>query len=327
MTDYILMKKILSIIVILSFLMFLTKILISSVRAKRIGDFSLNKNNDKMSFEYSFYSFLHKFSKLLKNMVLFNGVAKTYDKYINEDDKKLNDGMDYISLKIIIGVLFSVLCVLGTYLYSRELSTLVLILTFIIGFIVPDFYCFFKSKKENIMVESFLLRVVIIMNNSFKANRSTEQAINDVIVRTNGIVKREFCKILYDIKIGLSVADAFMRMYDRTKIKLVKEIAQSLLLVNKVGVSSVLVFENLEKKIIEEEKVRNEKSILKRINYFFLIICLIIPVFVTILFISTMNDYYKILLNSYGLMLVVILLLIYLIYAFIAYKLVGDKNE
>ena len=327
MTDYILMKKILSIVVILAFLIFLAKILISSVRAKRIGDFSLNKNNDKMSFEYSFYGFLNKFSKLLKKMVLFNGIAKTYDKYIYEDDKKFNDGMDYISLKIIIGVLFSVLCVLGTYLYSRELSTLVLILTFIIGFIVPDFYCFFKSKKENKMVESFLLRVVIIMNNSFKANRSTEQAINDVIVRTNGIVKREFCKILYDIKIGLSVADAFMRMYERTKIKLVKEIAQSLLLVNKVGVSSVLVFENLEKKIIEEEKVRNEKSILTRINYFFLVICLIIPVFVAILLISTMNDYYKILLNSYGLMLVVILLLIYLIYAFIAYKMVGDKNE
>ena len=163
------------------------------------------------------------------------------------------------------------------------------------------------------------------MNNSFKANKSIEQSINDVINRLEGPIELEYRKILYDTKLGLTISEAMMRMYDRTNINIIRDISLKLALINKSGANIIDIFEQIEKDIIEERKLKIELNNIRKINSLFYIIFMLIPIIFIITLIIFNSDIFKIFTSKYGAILAIIEIIIYIIYLNIIAKTIRRK--
>lgn len=296
------------------------------LKKHRITSFSLDIKDNDIEKSIIFKS-IYAFSLLLKDMVIFNSIAKTYDKYIY-DDSKLKKGMDYVSIKIILGFTLVILYLFMIILYKDVFNSLVLLVCFIVGFIIPDFYCLFIKRKRTLLLNRNILGAVIIMNNSYKANASTEQALNDVILRTDGKVNFEFKRVLNDINIGISISEAFLRMYKRVGNPSILYISRVLELVNKSGVSIIDAFDTIEKKLLEEEKFTNDIKSLNGLNKFSLIMFMVIPLIFVISLIMYSEIFINVFVGYIGSFVLSIILILYLFYLIVIHKIYrGDKND
>lgn len=292
-------------------------------RLNRLSYYSLNLENKKDKGLIN--NVIFKTSKVLESLVIFNGLARTYDKYIYSDSR-LRKGIDYVSIKILLGLLFIFVNVLINALYKIEFSSLLILISFILGFIIPDFYCLFnKSKRVNILNKN-LLSAIIIMNNSYKANESTEQAIKSVIDRTEGAVSVEFMKVLNDIKLGIDISESFNRMYERTHLSVIKYMSSVLGLVNKSGIDIIDAFSNIEKKLLEIEKFNNELIVLRDTNRLSVLLFSILPLIFLVTVVAYNTEYIKLLMNVNGIFIILIMFISYMLYLFIIKRIIrGDK--
>ena len=290
-------------------------------RLNRLSYYSLNLENKKDKGLIN--NIIFKTSKVLESLVIFNGLARTYDKYIYSDSRK---GIDYVSIKILLGLLFIFVNVLINALYIIEFSSLLILISFVLGFIIPDFYCLFnKSKRVNILNKN-LLSAIIIMNNSYKANESTEQAIKSVIDRTEGTVSVEFMKVLNDIKLGIDISESFNRMYERTHLPVIKYMSSVLGLVNKSGIDIIDAFSNIEKKLLEIEKFNNELIVLRDTNRLSVLLFSILPLVFLVTVVAYNTEYIKLLMNVNGIFIILIMFISYMLYLFIIKRIIrGDK--
>lgn len=324
MSGYNMIFKVCTIIFICFLLYLFYKFIILLVKKNRLDYFSLNddlKENDSYS---RLMKFIFGISTILEEMAIFNGIGRMYDRYIYEDSR-IRKGLDYISIKLLLGTVFIILYLFLLMLNGFDFSGLVISVCFILGFIIPDLYCFYVRSKKGKLLNKNILPAIIIMNNSYKANRSTEQAIMDVIERSDGLVKYEFKKALNDIKLGISVSDAFRRMYDRTKLNIVLDMSRILALVNKCNTNIVKSFEVMEKRLLDEEKFINDLNILKEVNKIAYIMFIIIPFVFMIGVIGFNHSYMSLILSSNGIYIVLILLIIYILYLFILHRMVRGK--
>jgi Flp pilus assembly protein TadB len=292
-------------------------------RLNRLSYYSLNLENKKDKGLIN--NIIFKMSRILESLVIFNSLARTYDKYIYTDSK-LRKGIDYISIKILLGIGLIFINLLINSLYKIEFSTLLILISFILGFIIPDFYCLFnKSKRVNILNKN-LLSAIIIMNNSYKANESTEQAIKSEIDRTEGAVSVEFMKVLNDIKLGIDISEAFGRMYERTNLPVIKYISSVLGLVNKSGIDIIDAFSSIEKKLLEIEKFNNELIVLRDTNRLSVLLFSILPLVFLVTVIAYNTEYIKLLMNVNGIFIILIMFISYMLYLFIIKRIIrGDK--
>ncbi len=312
MNKYELVLQIFAIVFLLFILYLLFRFVVVSIRAKRLTDFSL-RGSKESSEKSIIFRIIYSFSDFLKSLVIFNQYGKTYDKYIYEESR-LRKGIDYISIKILLGISFVFSYSFISFLYRDPISSLLILLVFVIGFLLPDFYCLFIRRKKVKILNKNMLSAIIIMNNSFKANSSTEKAINDVISRTDGLLSNEFKKVLNDLKIGMNVSEAFLRMYRRVRISSILYISRVLSLVNKSGISIVEAFDLIESKLINEEKFNNQINVLNSTNKISLLIFSILPV-IFILCIIFYNKEYIMLFTTYlGTFVLAIILILYVFY-------------
>ena len=316
--------QILSITTIFVILYIIFRIIISNKKKRRIDPFALHLNHRDDSLEKEAINFISFISKLLTKLVIFNNVAKTYDKYIYEDSKRFKTGMDYISLKIVLGILFIIIYLLSSYLYIIEPTTIVIISTFIMGFLIPDFYCLLKQKQNNKKVNNNILSSLIIINNNLKKTKNIEYSINEVIKTLDGPIKKEYTILAYDIKIGMEYYEAFNRMYKRTKIKEIKTISRIFLIEKNIDLI-IEELNELEIKLTKKEITKDKIRIINNINKLILVLAYIIPI-ITIIVLNIYNQKY--LIEKYGILIIYIEIFIYIDYALIL-KLIkgGTKYE
>ena len=323
MSKYALALQILAWLFIAYIISLVFKYLVSLKKMNRLSYYSLNIENKKQKGLIA--NIVRILSKILSSLVIFNGLARTYDKYIY-DDGKLKKGMDYVSIKIIIGGLLVFINVLINALYRLEFSPLLIFISFVLGFIIPDFYCLFNRSKKVRILNKNLLSAIIIMNNSYKANGSSEQAIKAVIDRTDGLLSIEFMKILNDVKIGIELNEAFYRMYERTGLSIVKYISNILALVSKNGIDLIDAFSSIEKKLLEVEKFNNELSVIRDVNRLAVLIFAILPVVFLVVVIAYNNSYLELIMSNSGVLIILIMFISYMLYLFTINRIIrGDK--
>lgn len=319
--------QVLVVILILVIIFLAIKICISVKRSKRIEDFAIKQNNGRLNVEYRFFKFVHKFSYILKNLVIFNTVAHSYDKYLTKDNKNFRMGLDYISLKFIISFFFVILYLLGACLYLKKIDSFFIFLSFVVGFFIVDIILVFKYDKKRTVIVNDILKAVIIMNNSFKANKSMEQALDDVVLRLDGPIKDEFLKIINDIKLGLSLQEAFFRMYKRTELEIVSDIANMLSLVAVLKTDFVTIFDMIEKRIVEEEKLKNRIKNIKIFNGIFMAFMVVLPILLIVLVVCLNSNYYNMIVDEKGYIVIGSLVILYTIYLLLVRRMVRGAGN
>ncbi|MBQ8659669.1 MAG: type II secretion system F family protein [Bacilli bacterium] len=305
-----------ALLLILFVLYLVYKYIMGYLKFRRLHEFSINSKNDK-SYEVSFvYDVIFKFSKFLKSLVIFNGVADSYNVYLNQDSK-FKSGMDYISIKIILGILFDILYVFSCSLHYGVISVFSMFVLFLLGFFSIDVAFYFKYNKNMNIMSDDILKSIIIMNNSFKANRNVEQALNDVVSRVDGPIRYEFKKIVYDLKLGFTIGEAFKRMYLRTRLDVVLEISYILSLANKSGNNVVAIFEDCEKRLLDDESVKNKIKSFRKVNMLYYVIFMLMPIFVTVFIFANNIRFLNMFQGEYGILIFVIFVFMYTSYLII----------
>lgn len=296
-------------------------------KSKRLEDFALDLNDYDDTVESFWLKIVFKISSFLESLVVFNSVGRLYDKYVYYGSGRLKKGMDYISIKLLLGLGFDLLYVVGTIIYGDTILALSLIVCFVIGFIIPDFYCTIKYKEDRYYLNEEMYDAVVIMNNSFKANKSFLQAICDVIDSTSGVLRREFENVLLDIKIGFDISEAFMRMGEKTGSKVACRIGNLLKLNTKANINVINIFDDFEKDLINEKMNKSSISNLKIVNSFIYGIVLLIPIFVFFITLFSNKSYMNLILGEYGFVVLIVQLVIYVYYVVTISLMLGECSS
>ena len=148
------------------------------------------------------------------------------------------------------------------------------------------------------------------------------QAIEIVAKELKGPISQEFKKMHLEISYGLSLDVVFERFSKRVESEEVSYITSSLSILNKTGGNIIKVFSSIEKMLFNKRKLKQEmKSLTSSANMISKVL-LIMP-FVFVAVISLLNPtYFTPLFNtSLGNILLIIIVIIYALYAFIVNKI------
>lgn len=299
---------------------------------KRIGDYTLASINDDSEayFDKLYTWFLkgrHKLSVFLKKLKIFDSYSKKYEQYTDKTKIIQEEPMDYISNKVIFGLVIISIVILSDIFQYRSITGLQLVISFLIGFFLLDLFLIGRRTLSKKKMETDILKAVIIMNNAFKSGRSTMQAIKIASEELEGPIQEEFKKMYIDLSYGLSLENTFKRFAKRVDIEEVRYITTSLAILNKTGGNIVKVFSSIERSFFNRKKMEDElKSLTASANIMFWILILI-PLFVVgvitvVNLLAKADSYFAPLFKSpVGLFLVFIILLLYVLYIYIVRKL------
>ena len=272
------------------------------------------------------FKLVYKISNILKISKAITKHSKKYDDDVKLDSH-IRNGLDYISIKILIGLSCSILVIISFILRYLEFDLFKVLLAFIVGYLLPNIFISITRSKKKKKVGDDLLKAVMIMNNSFKSGRNIMQAINTVVEELDGPISDEFKKISLDISYGLSIDTVFNRFYNRVGLEDAKYIASSLTLLNKTGGNIIKVFSMIEKSFFDKKKLINELRSLTASSVFVFRVLVFLPIFFTIVITVLNKDYFKPLFSSmFGIFILLIIISIYALYILVIKKVLEVRT-
>lgn len=258
---------------------------------------------------------LKKFSNILKKSHVATDYAKHYEKYISYEEKEEKESIDFVSIKLFMGVCFVLLHFVTIVLKLSPKNIITSLIAFLIGFFLLDIVLAIQFKKKKREIEEDLLKAIMIMNNSFKSGKNIMQAISTVKNELDGPIADEFKKIYMDITYGLSLEVVFERFYERVKLEDAKYIASSLTLLNKTGGNIVRVFGAIEKSFFNKKRMQDELSSLTAASIFVFRVLVALPLVFSLVILILNPSYFQPMFESIlGFILFFLILFLYVLY-------------
>ena len=174
---------------------------------------------------------------------------------------------------------------------------------------------FIYNKRENKRLSADLLRAVIVMNNAFKAGKSTLQALKIASEELPEPICDEFKKMYLDMKYGLSVDTVFDRFAKRVGIDEAVYLSSSLTILNKTGGNIVEVFSSIERTLFDRKKLDEELKNVVEAPKMVVRILFVIPIIFTAMIYILNPDYFSPLIHHpLGFIIIFIILIMFIIY-------------
>jgi len=261
---------------------------------------------------------IKKVSSIINKSEVLRKYGISYEKHIPYDKIDDRKGIDYVSIKLLLGVLTIILYIFTEMFQYSKITFAGVVLSFTIGFFITDIFVQIEYKKKRKEISEDLLKAIIIMNNSFKSGMSIMQAIEIVKNELEGAIGDEFKKIYLDMSYGLTIEVVFDRFYNRVKLDDAKFITTSLTLLNKTGGNIVKVFKSIEREFFDKKKLNDELKTTTASSNFIYKVLLAVP-FVVCLLIVTLNPSYfnPLFKTQLGILIVMVIFLLYIMYAYI----------
>lgn len=292
-------------------------------KEKRVGYYSLEPISDKSmtiidKVVNSYYNFVKKVRPKMKKSELFVKTSKRYDKYIKYKNRDKIEPIDFITNKLVISLAFLVLTIFSQIFTVRVLGIWEFVINYFIGYYLFDIYLYIDYKRQIKLMENELLRAVIIMNNAFKAGKSTLQAIKIASEELSEPLCDEFKKMYFDMKFGLSVDTVFERFAKRVNSSAATYLSSSLTILNKTGGNIVEVFSSIERTLFDRKKLEEELKNISASSNMIVKILLVVP-FAFVLIIYFLNpNYFSPLFNSpLGYLMIFIAVIMFIIYVIV----------
>lgn len=314
-------------IILFIFIVFVIIIIIklynSSKKIKRISAYSIEPIKDNnISFSdgivNKYLSFVRKMRPYMKRIKYFKIRSKKYDKYIKYKQKDMIESIDFITNKLIIAIVFLFLAIYSQIFNFSGFGIFRYLINYFIGYYILDIYYYFYYRSQTKLIERELLRAVIVMNNAFKAGKSTLQAIKIASIELPEPINDEFKKMYLDMKFGLSVDTVFDRFAKRVNLEEAVYLSSSLTILNKTGGNIVEVFSSIEKTLFDKKKLNEELKNISSAPKMVVYTLFFVPIVFT-LFIYILNrNYFKPLFDSpLGYIIIAIIIVMFSIYVFL----------
>ena len=314
------------ILIIVGVILYLLRLYYAFKLEKRIAPFAITSDKDnELSIFDNLYNLVWKLVKKLsvglKKSVFISKYADKYNKFISYDEKDLKEGIDFVSIKFLLGFLVIILSLITLMFHTINIDFMTILFIFVISFFIPDIILNLEFNKKRKKIEEDLLKAIIIMNNAFSSGRNIMQAVEIVKDELDGPIQDEFKKIYLDISYGLELDVVFSRFYDRVKLDDAKYITTSLTLLNKTGGDIIKVFAMIEASIFDKKNLKNELNSLTASSKFVFKMLVAMP-FILVLVIVLLNpSYFNPLISTpIGIIITIFTILLYILYIFVIKK-------
>ncbi|MFA5602610.1 MAG: type II secretion system F family protein [Bacilli bacterium] len=303
---------------------------------KQIKVAKLNKRIDKYSFKkvisekdislgdyfYNAYRGIIRGITLIlsKSKRIKKNANKKYKKFIK--DEKLNIlPVDIISIKTLSAIVLFIFYIILLNLTKKNITDFPLLIILIIGYYLPNIYYFYDYKKRIKSIEKDILNTITILNNAYKAGKSTLQAV-EIIAGQESPIGREFNLLYNDLIMGIEFETAFNRLAKRTKIEEFSYIATTISISEKTGGNIIKVFSAIEKNLYNRYKINHEMKTLTANSKITIKVLIIMPI-VFILGVHLLSpDFFLPLFNTtIGNMVIVIITALLILYVFFINKI------
>lgn len=318
-----LLLEIILVIFIIFVVILMLKIYSSSKKIKRISAYSIEPVKDN-SISFSdrvvnkYLSFVRNLRPYIKKVNYFKIRSKKYDKYIKYKQRDKIEAIDFIINKFIIAMVFLLLAIFSQIFNYRGFGMIRYLLNFFVGYYLLDIYYYFYYKRQTKLVENELLRAVIVMNNAFKAGKSTLQALKIASEELPEPISDEFKKMYLDMKFGLSVDTVFDRFAKRVNLEEAVYLSSSLTILNKTGGNIVEVFSSIERTLFDKKKLNEELKNISSAPKMVVYTLFFVPIVFTLLIYILNRDYFKPLFSSMlGYIILSIIVIMFSIYVFL----------
>ena len=298
---------------------------------KRINQYSISKSSNRHSlFDIIVNFYLNtrkKISNLLNKSSYFKKYSLKYEKYLDKDNIVMKKAMDYVATKFLLAFLFVLVLFVSMVIQNDSITISKIIIAFTLGYFSFDIFLIGKKKVLTYEMQNGLLKAITIMNNSFKSGQSIIKTIEIVKDELDGPLKNEFIKMYNDLAYGLELDVAFKRFNERVNLKDVKYITTSLSILNKTGGNIVLVFDSIEKTVFNNKKLNDELKNLSAASRALYHVLAVIPfVFIFIIFLIDSTYFMPLFTSSFGIILIVFMIILYVLYLFIVKKIIKIKE-
>ena len=259
--------------------------------------------------------FVKKVRPIVSKSFFLKKISKRYDRYIKYKNRDRIKSIDFITYKFSIAVVVLILNLIAQVFGFRSFSIVSLFISFILGYFVLDILLFIYNKRENKRLSADLLRAVIVMNNAFKAGKSTLQALKIASEELPEPICDEFKKMYLDMKYGLSVDTVFDRFAKRVGIDEAVYLSSSLTILNKTGGNIVEVFSSIERTLFDRKKLDEELKNVVEAPKMVVRILFVIPIIFTAMIYILNPDYFSPLIHHpLGFIIIFIILIMFIIY-------------
>lgn len=259
--------------------------------------------------------FVERVRPLVSKSFFLMKISKRYDRYIKYKNRDRIKSIDFITYKVSIAIVVLFLNLIAQVFGFRSFSTISLFISFILGYFVLDILLFIYNKRENKRLSADLLRAVIVMNNAFKAGKSTLQALKIASEELPEPICDEFKKMYLDMKYGLSVDTVFDRFAKRVGIDEAVYLSSSLTILNKTGGNIVEVFSSIERTLFDRKKLDEELKNVVEAPKMVVRILFVIPIIFTAMIYILNPDYFSPLIHHpLGFIIIFIILIMFIIY-------------
>ncbi len=267
---------------------------------------------------------LKKVRSNFKKVSFFNNQSLRYNKYASIGDTV--QLIDFIIVKLFIGICFVLLVVVSLSIQGRVISFLGMVISFIIGYYIYDIYLYFSNKYRLKRIKNDMLRAVIVMNNAFKAGKSVLQAVEIVSNDLPKPICLEFKRIYQDLIFGLSSDVAFNRFARRVNLDEVRYLSSSLTILNKTGGNIVAVFDSIEKTLFDKKKLEEDLKNSTQASNLIVKVLMAIPfVFVFIIYVLSPSYFDPLFESSIGYFILFVIWIMFVIYVYLLNKIMKVK--
>lgn len=313
-------------VIIAVLLVFLLLKLHKAIRSeRRIARYSL-KMNDSEELSYSdklFGRYQKLVSRFQDNKTLMKHSAK-YEKFISVGEPI--KATQFIINKLVIACCFVALIIISYVIQGKLISFVSFLFYFILGYYLYDIYLVVSKKRRKSKIKNDMLRAVIIMNNAFKAGKSTLQAVEIASRDLPQPIAQEFKKIYQDMSYGLSVDVAFTRFAKRVGLEEATYIASSLTILNKTGGNIINVFSSIEKTLFDKKKLESDLKNSTAASNLVVKVLMVIPILFVILIYVISPGYFEPLFDStLGYIILFVIWLMFVIYIYLLNKIMKVK--
>lgn len=271
-----------------------------------------------------YYRGVIKLSKVLKKNKFITKKSLKYEKYLGYLPNF--EVIDFISNKIIISVIYIIITIFSITLQTRVVTILELIINLMIGYYLLDVYLYYRQKYMKKVIEKQVLKAVIVMNNAFKAGKSTMQAIYIASQELVPPLNYEFKRMYDEMQYGLSIDVVFDRLSKRVDNEAIQYLASSLIILNKTGGNIIKVFSSIERTLFDNQKLNEELKNLTASSNVVVKILLCIPfIFTFLIFILSPTYFNPLFDSSLGHIVILLIILIFISYIWFLQRVMKVK--
>lgn len=296
---------------------------------KRIARYSISpleyKDKSFADIVYDkYYRGVIKLSKVLKKNKFITKKSLKYEKYLGYLPNF--EVIDFISNKIIISGIYIIITIFSITLQTRVVTILELIINLMIGYYLLDVYLYYRQKYMKKVIEKQVLKAVIVMNNAFKAGKSTMQAIYIASQELAAPLNYEFRRMYDEMQYGLSIDVVFDRLSKRVDNEAIQYLASSLIILNKTGGNIIKVFSSIERTLFDNQKLNEELKNLTASSNVVVKILLCIPfIFTFLIFILSPTYFNPLFDSSLGHIVILLIILIFISYIWFLQRVMKVK--